>query len=103
MPPAYQCREIWAITAVPGRRGAPCVDFLHKSEYEGAMLFVRQFLAVSAGLPVLALVAGCKRGEPAKTLLLHDSGAPRPRRFDDVKILKTRPDYVKFRTESGEV
>jgi hypothetical protein len=67
------------------------------------MLTVRRFLAILAGLAVPALIAGCKRGEPAKTLLLHDSGVARPRRFDDVKILGTRPDYVKFRTASGEV
>ena len=67
------------------------------------MLTFRQFLGAVVGLPVLALIAGCKRGQPAKTLLLHDSGAARPRRFDDVKILGTRSDYVKFRTASGEV
>ena len=67
------------------------------------MLTFRQFLGAVVGLPVLALITGCKRGEPAKTLLLHDSGAARPRRFDDVKILGTRSDYVKFRTASGEV
>jgi len=67
------------------------------------MLTFREFLAVLVGLPVLVLIAGCKRGEPVKTLLLHDAGAARPRRFDDVKILGTRADYVKFRTASGEV
>jgi hypothetical protein len=67
------------------------------------MLTFRQFLAAFVGLPVLALITGCKRGKPARTLLLHDSGAARPRRFDDVKILGTRSDYVKFRTASGEV
>jgi len=63
----------------------------------------RQFLALLAGTAISSLAAGCKRGEPAKTLLLHDAGAARPRRFDDVKILATRADYVKFRTASGEV
>ena len=67
------------------------------------MLTVRRFLAILAGLAAPALLVGCKRGEPAKTLLLHDPGAARPRRFDEVKILGTRPDYVKFRTTSGEV
>ena len=66
------------------------------------MLSSRQFLGVLLSLFV-AVVVGCKRGEPAKTLLLHDAGAARPRRFDDVKILATRADYVKFRTASGEV
>ena len=79
------------------------VDFPHESEYEESMLTFRQFLVVLVGLAVSALIGGCKRGEPAKTLLLHDSGAARPRRFDDVKILGTRADYVKFRTASGEV
>ncbi len=63
------------------------------------MLTLRQFLAMIMGLAV----AGCKRGEPVKTLLLHDAGGARPRRFDDVKILGTKSDYVKFRTASGEV
>jgi hypothetical protein len=67
------------------------------------VLTFRRFLAIIVGLAVPALMAGCKRGEPAKTLLLHDAGAARPRRFDDVKILGTRSDYVKFRTASGEV
>ena len=67
------------------------------------MLARRQFLALLVGLAVSVPAAGCKRGEPAKTLLLHDAGAARPRRFDDVKILGTRADYVKFRTASGEV
>jgi len=82
---------------------ARCVDFPDEPEYEGGVLTVRQFLAVLAGLAAPALMGGCKRGEPAKTLLLHDSGAARPRRFDDVKILGRRSDYVKFRTASGEV
>ena len=67
------------------------------------MLTSRQFLGVLLSLAVPGVIAGCKRGEPAKTLLLHDSGAARPRRFDDVKILERKPDYVKFRTASGEV
>ena len=67
------------------------------------MLTCRQFLLVLLSLAVPGLVAGCKRGERAKTLLLHDSGAARPRRFDDVRILGTKADYVKFRTASGEV
>jgi hypothetical protein len=67
------------------------------------MLTFRQFLAILVGLPAAMLIAGCKRGEAVKTLLLHDSGGVRPRRFDDVKILATRSDYVKFRTASGEV
>jgi len=67
------------------------------------VLTSRQFLGVLLSMAVPALAAGCKRGEPARTLLLHDSGAARPRRFDDVKILGARADYVKFRTASGEV
>ena len=55
------------------------------------------------GLAVSLLAAGCKRGELVKTLLLHDAGGARPRRFDDVKIMDERADYVKFRTASGEV
>lgn len=79
------------------------VDFQDEPEYEEDMLTFRRFLALLAGLAGSGLIAGCKRGEPAKTLLLHDPGGAQPRRFDDVKILQTRPDYLKFRTASGEV
>ena len=79
------------------------VDFVNEPEYELVVLTSRQFLAAILGAGALGLVAGCNRGDPAKTLLLHDSGADRPRRFDDVKVLKKRDDYVKFRTPSGEV
>lgn len=64
------------------------------------MLTVRQFLMV---LAAASLPMGCSRGAPAKTLLLHDSAEARPRRFDDVKVLKKRDGHVKFRTASGEV
>jgi hypothetical protein len=67
------------------------------------VLTSRQFLGVLLSTALAALAAGCKRGEPVKTLLLHDSGGARPRRFDDVKIMGARADYVKFRTASGEV
>jgi hypothetical protein len=66
------------------------------------MLTLRQFLAVVAGIAV-TLGAGCKRGEPVKTLLLHDVGGTRPRRFDDVSVLKKDANFVSFRTASGEV
>jgi len=67
------------------------------------MLTLRQFLAALSWPVVLVLLAGCNRGEPTKTLLLYDSGAALPRRFDDVKVLEKRADYVKFRTASGDV
>ena len=66
------------------------------------MLTVRQFLGVVLWSGPLVVI-GCKRGEPAKTLLLHDASGGLPRRFDDVKVLEKREDYVKFRTASGEV
>lgn len=67
------------------------------------MLTLRQFLIALASLGMTLAVGGCKRGEPVKTLLLHDSPGARARRFDDVKVLKKQADYVKFRTASGEV
>ena len=67
------------------------------------MLTSRQFMAAIIFTAIFGLVSGCNRGDPAKTLLLHDSAAERPRRFDDVKILKKQDNYVKFRTPSGEV
>jgi hypothetical protein len=103
MPPPYQRGEAGAITCCVHMAGRRRVDFPHESEYEEGMLTFRQFLATIMGLAVAALIAGCKRGEPVKTLLLHDSGGARPRRFDDVRILGTKSDYVKFRTGSGEV
>lgn len=66
------------------------------------MLKLRQFFAL-ASLAPFALLAACKRGEPTKTLLLYDSPTALPRRFDDVRVLSKRADYVKFRTASGEV
>ena len=66
------------------------------------MLTVRHFLSVILWSGAL-VVTGCKRGEPARTLLLHDAPGSLPRRFDDVKVLEKRADYVKFRTASGEV
>lgn len=66
------------------------------------MLKLRQFLALAL-LATPVLVGGCKRGDPTKTLFLHDPSATLPRRFDDVRVLSKRADYVKFRTASGEV
>jgi hypothetical protein len=60
------------------------------------------WLAVVLASAVLAM-AGCKRGDPAKTLLLYDASASLPRRFDDVRVLKKDAEFVKFRTASGEV
>src|SRR5688572_28608970 len=59
--------------------------------------------AVAFASAVLVLAPGCKRGDPAKTLLLYDVSASLPRRFDDVKVLKKDAEYVKFKTASGEV
>ena len=62
-----------------------------------------RFLAIILWSAILMLAPGCKRGEPTKTLLLHDASASLPRRFDDVKLLKKEAEYVKFKTTSGEV
>jgi hypothetical protein len=67
------------------------------------MLKLWRLAAVILASAVLVLAPGCKRGEPAKTLLLHDASASLPRRFDDVKVLKKEAEYVKFKTASGEV
>lgn len=67
------------------------------------MLRLWRWPAVILASAVLALGPGCSRGEPTKTLLLYDASASLPRRFDDVKVLKNEPEYVKFRTASGEV
>jgi hypothetical protein len=67
------------------------------------MLSVRQFLASFVRIVVAGLAVGCKRGTPVKKLWLHDAGATRPRRFDDVKVMKKGAAYVKFQTASGEV
>ena len=67
------------------------------------MLKLWRLAAVILASAVIVLAPGCKRGEPAKTLLLHDASASLPRRFDDVKVLKKEAEYVKFKTTSGEV